>query len=260
MIIGEYILIKTWGKDKQVDIKCDNCGGEHSRQFKHYKKMSKHVLWDKDYCNKCWRPKIYGTQEYLNKMRSGVKKAYENPELIKRMSNIVKGRNAGEKNPMKRLEVRQKVSETRKNLFKDPIFGPALSNKISRKCKEAWKQGKYIGANTSGESKWYDYYHSSGLVYKVQGTWELKFIEWLDSNGLEFTCHKGMIPYTDKNGVSRNYFPDFFVKEWNCYVDIKSSYWYQKQKDKWECLDSQCKNVGIKVLMEKDLKNLGIKI
>lgn len=260
MIIREYIVKKSWGKDLRVDIKCDQCSIEHSRQAKHYKKMKSHSLWDRDYCNSCWRPKIYGTPEYLSKMRAGVKRAYENPELIKRMSEIVKGRNAGDNNPMKRPDVQKKVSETRKKLFRDPIFGPALIQKLSRKSKEAWENGKYIGADTSGESKWYDYLHSDGTVYKVQGRWELKFIQWLDENKLLFTCHKGQIPYIDKQGNSRNYYPDFFVNEWNCYVDVKSSYWYQKQKDKWDCLREQCKDTEIRVLLEKDLRNLGIKL
>lgn len=260
MIVNEFVKITSWGKDKHINLICDYCQIQHSRQLKHYNKMKSNPLWDMDYCNKCWRPKIYNTPEYLNKMRSGVKRAYENPELRKKISAIVTGRNSGDNNPMKRQDVKNKVSKTRKELFEHPIFGPALKNKISLGCKEAWQAGKYIGANTSGESKWYDYQHSNGLIYKVQGQYELKFIAWLDSQGLEFLCHKGFIPYIDKQGVKRFYYPDFFVTDWNSYIDIKSSYWFHKQKDKWDCINEQCKDYKIKILMETELKNLGIKL
>lgn len=263
MILEQFTETRHWAIGEvnvaMVKIQCDNCGTVHNREHKHFKKMKQHPLFDLEYCNKCWRPKIYGTPEYLAKMTAGVKKAYENLELRKRMSEIVTGRNTGDKNPMKRAEVRAKVSATRRQLFADPVTGPAIKKKIAAASRTAWEEGKYIGAKT-GKTKWYDYTHSSGTVYKVQGTWELKFIKWLDQNNMEFTCHRGKIPYTARDGSLHNYYPDFFVNDWNCYADPKGEHWYKKQIEKFELLTEQHPDITIRILHRKDLVKLGIKV
>ena len=160
----------------------------------------------------------------------------------------------GEKNPMKNKKTREKVGATRsKNMTK------LEREKYSKATKKAWEEGKFIGKNTTGKCIWYDYMHSNEKNYKVQGTWELKFIKWLDENKLLFKCHEDRINYIDDENKNRNYYPDFYVYKWQCYVDVKSDYSYRGQKRKFEIL-KETSNVPIKLLFKKDLKKLGIKI
>jgi len=125
-------------------------------------------------------------------------------------------------------------------------------NRISEYTSKAWADGKYEGVNV-GQSKWHSYIHSNGIEYKVQGTWELEFIKWLDDNDLDFKCHKGRISYV-LNGQTKSYYPDFFVTDWDQYVDIKNHYHYTLQIDKFNALKEQGKN--IRIIFKEELEQL----
>lgn len=248
--------IKT--QEKMVELKCDACGEIHTRLLAHYKKMKKKfVEFDKDYCNKCWVPILNNRPERLKRMKDGLMAAYNNrPELREKMSNIVKGRNAGDNNPMRRPEVRQKVSITRTKLMQDPV----MREKFRQISLAAWARGCYDNVDTSGYSNWHTYLHSSGKEYRVQGRYELAFIKYLDEQNLTFECHKGKIPYTDDVGNTHHYFPDFYVYEWNCYVDPKATHWFKQQYKKFEWLRIQHPEIEIRILTEDKLKRLGIRL
>jgi len=147
--------------------------------------------------------------------------------------------NLGDMNGMKHIEARKKVSDARIEMFKDPENRKIYSDKT----KQAWVDGKFDNVNV-GQSKWHEYKHSNGTTYKVQGTWELYFIEWLDKKSVKFECHKGRIPYTI-NGTTRNYYPDFYIHDWNCYVDIKNKYHYSLQEEKFKQLKKEGNNIRL---------------
>lgn len=241
-------------------IKCDKCYAIHDRQRKHYNNMKEKKypdLFVMDYCNKCWNHILRNRPEYKKKLSEGVRKFHETEDAVEYRQNISKfhkGRIVGDKNPMKRLAVRRKVSETRSKLMEDPNE----REKYVQGSINAHARDVYIGVDTSGRCKWFDYTHSNGTLYKVQGTWELKFIEWLDNNDIEFTCHVGRLPY--KNGKwTRNYYPDFNIPSMGGYVDVKSDYWAQQQKVKWALLDEQYPG-QITILNKRKLNDLGINV
>ena len=241
--------------EKMVQLKCDECGEIHERTLRHYNKLKNNELFVKDYCNLCWRPILNNRPEKIKKMILGLKEVWKSEEKRKQMSETIKNVKdiSGDKNPMKNIEIRKKVGQTRSERMTDEE-----RKKYSDGTKKAWEEGKFIGVNNAWKCLWYDYEHSNGNVYKVQGTWELKFIKWLDDNNLKFECHKGRIPYIDDENKSKNYYPDFFVYDWNLYIDIKSDFTYIGQKRKFEILQKTNKN--IKILFKKDLKKLNIKI
>lgn len=245
-------------QNKMVRLVCDKCSNEHTRDAKHYAKMKvKFPEFNMDYCNTCWIPILNNRPQRLENMRQGLINAYNNkPELREKMSNIVKGRNTGDNNPMKRPEVRAKVSATRSALMKIPGY----TDKFKHASLAAWARGVYDNVNTSGHSNWYEYLHSSNTVYKVQGRYELAFIKYLDANNLDFDCHKGKIPYVADDGLTHHYFPDFYVYQWKSYVDPKASHWYKVQKRKFELLFEQHPNLKLLILTEDKLRNLGIKV
>lgn len=243
-----------------VVLRCDTCGVEHSRTQKHYKNMKKKYedLFNQDYCNTCWRHILNNRPGYRERMRDSVSKHYSSPagEITKqKISKALKGVNAGDKNGMKRPEVRKKVSETRTQMMKDP--NERL--KYRQPSIDAHARGCYIGTKC-GQTKWYDYAHSNGTTYKVQGTWELKFIEWLDKNDIVFECHKGRIPFIDHDGVSRNYYPDFFLVESQTYIDIKGDFWFNKSKQKFDTIFAQYPNLKLEIYRKSKLLELGIDV
>lgn len=245
-------------REKMIRLECEKCQSIHERTLKHYNNMKKKYgdLFNDDYCNSCWRPILSNRPEYKKSLSDGVKQAlYERGDEIKnKISKACKGTKMGDENPMRRAEVRAKVSATRTAMMKDP----EERQKYVQGSIDAHARGVYIGIDTSGRCKWHTYQHSNGNKYKVQGTWELKFIEWLDNNNVEFECHKGRLPYVDGE-FTRNYYPDFFVPSMGGYIDVKSTYWYKKQQDKWKKLIEQYPG-QITVLTEYELRKLGIKL
>lgn len=150
----------------------------------------------------------------------------------------------GEKNPSKRKEFREwmsennpmrksEVREKQKMACNDPKRREAIRARMLKnnpwKTKEGiekrtdtytkrlaegkytiknnWKTGFYQRKN--GESEWYD------------SSYELKRMEWYDDNDVKWTKkHKIRIPYTNTSGQKTYYVPDFFINE-NTIEEIK---------------------------------------
>ena len=198
---------------------------------------------------------LYKNSNLKKKVSEGVLKSRrEDPTISKRASETMKRnkRNIGVLNGMKQKDAREKVSRSTIERFKDP----EERKKVAISTAKAWKDGKFEGVKT-GRCKWYKYRHSNGKIYKVQGTWELSFIKWLDKNNLSFTCHKGRISYFFK-GIERSYYPDFWIDNWNCYVDTKCDQFYNEEKMK--AIQESNPNLKFKTLLSKDLKELGVTI
>lgn len=174
------------------------------------------------------------------------------PDWAKNISDTATKRqiNFGDANGMKGKEARRKVSVSHSLRLEDPANRKILSDQV----KKAWKDGKYDSANI-GRCKWYTFQKSDGSVIKVQGTWEWSFAKWLDENDMNFKAHVGYIEYIDDEGHLRSYYPDFWVDEWNCYVDTKSEYFESLQKRKLEIV---MLTNDIKILSASDLKELGV--
>jgi hypothetical protein len=197
---------------------------------------------------------IYKNPEMRQKISDAVINAHkEDPNIRKRISQSLKksGANVGDKNGMKQLEARLKVSKARKEIMKDPKERKACADRT----RKAWEDGKFDGVRV-GQCKWFAYQHSNGNIYKVQGTWELAFIKWIDENKLEFLCHRKWIPYI-LNGFKKNWYPDFWIKDWDSYVDVKCVYFYSQEK--FDAIRQSNPDIKIKVLFKEDLEKLGIK-
>lgn len=131
---------------------------------------------------------------------------------------------------------------------------------ISSTRKRDWAAGNVYTNQYAGRCKWYSFTLTTGEIVRVQGTWELKFVEWLDSNQYEFTVHKGAIWYVDAQQNQRVYLPDFFVKNWNSYVDVKNEHAFKTSKQKFEKILESNPDLKLKILRKLDLINLGIDI
>lgn len=187
---------------------------------------------------------------YENKYGKGWKKVKALHDNQRSITAKERGVNRGKKNGMKQLSARRKVSISRRNMSEK-------NRRIySESTRNAWASGKFDDVRV-GQCKWHDYILPTGKIVKVQGTWELKFIEWLVNNNFTFTVHKGRIPY-NINGQQKNYYPDFYVSEWNCYVDVKNDYHYNLQREKFNAIRSCNPDIEIRILTKCDLIQLGL--
>lgn len=234
------------------------CGEIHEREKRNYLKIKKNPLFVDDYCNKCWRSILNSTAEYKKKMSESITALHSSAtgvELRRKISASLKGKNCGDKNAAKRPEVRRKISETLKVLRRTD----EERDRFRKLTQRAWADGKYIGKNTTGRCIWRDFTDSSGIVHKVQGTYEYKFAEWLDLNNIRFKTHTGRIPYQNE-GVDRYYYPDFWVGEWDSFVEIKSDYWWRVDKEKFRMIQASNPELKLKIFKNQDLKERGINL
>ena len=250
---------QKFNKRTKIYLICDSCNVEFIKpSYTDYINKEKPKHPNEDLCNKCWRKFLNNRVEYKEKMSKSLKETHEkNPNIRKKISKTMKDNqiNVGEKNGMKNIEARLKVSKYRKELFKDQ----KERNKISLQKKKEWKEGKFNNAKL-GKCKWFNYIDQNNKNHKVQGTYELAFIKWLDKNNLIFETHKGRITYKNKNNKICSYYPDFYVYNWESYVEIKSNYTLFLSSEKMKNIIDSNKHLKFIILSNNELKNLGIKI
>lgn len=237
-------------------LKCDKCETIFDRNKKTRNRLLKKQIYEKkDYCFKCCVGINNSRIEYRTSMSKTIRKLHrDNPEIGRKISRILKEKkaNVGDRNGMKQLVARQKVSMARKKMFENPV----LREEASKRSRDAWANGKFNGVRV-GQCKWFEYIAKNGVVYKVQGTWELAFIEWLDINNLTFDSHRGRLKYI-LNDINKSYYPDFWVNKWNAYVDIKCKHFYNH--DKFNAIKKCNPDVKIIVLFGMDLIKMGVKL
>lgn len=77
-----------------------------------------------------------------------------------------------------------------------------------------------------------------------QSSWEIRFAWWLESQNLDFITHSKIKPFKYYDSISkkqRDYFPDFFVFEWQEYIEVKGRLDKQTQQKHKDIKDSNPK-------------------
>jgi hypothetical protein len=138
-----------------------------------------------------------------------------------------------------------------------------LSNNIKKRSKE-WnkKNGVKISITVNQKVKngeWHTslakHMHIDYNGIDLHGTWEFKYVQYLDANQIKWIRCKENFEYTYENKV-RKYTPDFYLPETDTYIEIKC---YKTNKDvaKWSQFPLYRK---LKILMKKELNELGINV
>lgn len=102
-----------------------------------------------------------------------------------------------------------------------------VKTKMSESAILAFKEGRRSPGSGWARIHTKEY---KGLDY--QSKYELKFIQYLESKGKLDIIEKGpTIPYFDMNGKEHMYFSDFKIKNTNIIFEIKSWYYWEKNKE-----------------------------
>ena len=119
----------------------------------------------------------------------------------------------------------KKQTETFRTNFLSGFHKPAF-----QKHSEETKKQMSISRKKLYESGWegksgrclkFDYNSPIAGNIKVDGTWELKVAKWLDNKKLTWKRNKIRFPYINLQGNKSTYCPDFWIKEWNSYLEVK---------------------------------------
>lgn len=119
-----------------------------------------------------------------------------------------------------------------------------LSNKSKSTINEKIKNGTW---HTSFNKRRIHEY--KGI--KFHGTWELKYAQYLDLNGIRWIRPTDKFDY-EFEGVKRKYTPDFYLVDSNTYIEIKG-YETLKDRAKWACFPGK-----LIIIKGKELKELGL--
>jgi len=124
-------------------------------------------------------------------------------------------------------------------------------SKISAAMKNNPKAGGLRRGSGRGMSSWYDS-PIAGRVY-LRSTYELEYVKWLDVNNIPWKQNTDKFPYIWE-GKNRYYYPDFFLLEENCFVEVKG---YETKQDaaKWKAFP-----FPLRILKKQDLILLGLNI
>jgi hypothetical protein len=145
-----------------------------------------------------------------------------------------------------------KARAAKKNFNNQYTYGAVLSNETKEKLRLA-STGKKHTKETKQllKEKALTSTHRrlrKGVVeYKgvlLDSSWELKLANRLDELNIKW-FRPDPIPWIDEEGVTHNYFPDFYLPEYDKYLDPKNKHAIKVQGNKLKILLAQYKNIDI---------------
>jgi NUMOD3 motif len=219
-----------------------NCG----REFEKQKSLNSHARFCQLYLKKI-KTSIYKIDEHL--YRCECRREFDNHQslnshfsfcLIHREGkpishrNICKGIMNGWDNFSKEdiNDIRKKSAKTYSiRLNSGEIINPFKNKKHTKESKE--KISSSNGGRNNGfvKTKYYDVFCPyENKDVKVQGTWELKYVKFLNDNNIKWTrTRKINLKYKlFEDDYWHTYFPDFYLIDKNEYIEIKGFWWKSK--------------------------------
>ena len=76
-------------------------------------------------------------------------------------------------------------------------------------------------ASSCGRSKRYKYASSIAGEITIDGKWELEVAKYLDKLKVNWKRNTKRFPYINLKGKVSTYCPDFYIHNWNCYLEVK---------------------------------------
>lgn len=185
------------------------------------------------YCKKQLSSKGASHQTYcsMNPNRKVVDRSGEKNPMYgkqgKSSNQYIKAKKEGKEITVSEV-TRQKLSKAGKGRRYTIEQRNKMSEIMQRVVRE--KPESYSATNVNGRSKKVSYKNVC-----MDSQWEYEFAVWCDKNSIQWEKNKKSFEY-EWNG-KRLYYPDFFLKDLNRYVEVKG---YERERDhaKWESVDN----------------------
>jgi hypothetical protein len=172
-----------------------------------------------------------------------------NPNYGKKGTNdFTKARALGLPDPIVSEETRKKISKA----------GKGRRHTAETKERLSEIRSLYIEQKGSGgflDVGWYDVCNINNESFKVRGTWELKYAQWLNAHNILWNRNISF-KYQREDGVRRTYLPDFYLPATKEIKEVKG-YFSPSDQEKIKLVEQQ-NNVEIDLLFKEDLEQLGI--
>lgn len=170
------------------------------------------------------------------------------------------------KNKAKCEEIAQKCSDASKRSWNDPrsrqlraktetricpvcdtpfdVLKRSTKRLCKRECRIEWfSQKARANPNCGGETNYRRYKYNN---ITMDSQWEVDIAVWMDEHGIKWNrSRKMMFHWTDQTGSKRRYYPDFYLPDYDLYLDPKNKYLIEKDRFKIEAVQRE---TGIKIV------------
>lgn len=139
---------------------------------------------------------------------------------------------------------------TRPNSKGHSYFRKTCSKECESKIYSDTAKKNKLGGNWNRNSTWYDS-HIAGRVH-LESSWELKLAKDLDANNIQWNRPKHSFKWISKKQTSHKYYPDFYLPEYDCYLDPKNSFLQRQDEFKINYVVKE-HNIKLLILSEHQL-------
>lgn len=219
--LNKHIGSKACSKSTNiVEGKCVHCNIEMTTippksRGCHVKWCSKNPKRGSGVIDKTGSANQLNTKEAIEKRRVSISKAHADGKYIK--SNLSKKGVPGKKHTE---ETKNKISER------------AKASNHQRVCKRS-----------------HEFIDKLGRKFTFDSTWEDALANRLDEISIKWDRPEP-IEYTSKDGKMKKYFPDFYLPDYDLYLDPKNSFCEKQQKEKLEIVKTKIKLVILRSVEE----------
>lgn len=122
---------------------------------------------------------------------------------------------------------------------KNPNQDLNLLNKLSKIHKESNNKAETKSklSELATNNNFWKYRAENPILYeskfngtiKLDSEWELIVAKRLDELNVNWYRPKIRIPYIDNQGYEKGYFPDFYVEDYKCFIEVKAPYIAKRQ-------------------------------
>lgn len=155
-----------------------------------------------------------------------------------------------------------KMTNEERSLYHKKLSDAQIKNRTPEKKKEASERTVF--------NNFWKYRSMNPIFYesqiagkmKLDSKWELIVAKRLDDLGVCWYRPKIRLPYFDLDGIEHGYFPDFYVKDFNCFIEVKSQFIAKRQNSnnkvsyikkhykfvKWLETEEECKTFSLEDL------------
>ena len=181
------------------------------------------------YCDKLYY--AYGLKNHISFIHIKDRKPNDNLKTYRENNNnFLKGKTYKEiYGNYKANLIKNKISKSLKGKPGTPKT-KEQKEYLSKIAKQRHAEGWDNKAGRSKKYKFYNYFYNK--IETFDGTWELNFANFLFYSNIRYLRNKNRFSY-NYDGKQKFYTPDFYLKDFDCYVEIKG-YKTNLDIEKWK--------------------------
>lgn len=246
---------------------CDKCNNNirNSNYKKHYNvckgtlyKPSLHCV----HCKKVWSvivPENLSNYKISSFKRNHIRWCNENPNVEfdknKTISNLTYYNSKIENKILKSEKIKELYSQgVYDDAMKKRKINPPFKGKLHSIESKKLIQKKALQSNHRRLRR--KIIHYNGVM--LDSSWEYLLAVRLDELNIKWVRPKSL-KWVDNNNIQHNYFPDFYLIEYDIYLDPKNTFAYDVQKEKIKILNTTYSNI-FWIINEEICKSFEIKM